>query len=229
MIMKIFSAIVLIGILSSSTVNASVSSDETWYPVLDPDPLDLWNSADVIIDGNILEVWTETTNGTNTLQYNIEVNKYFKGDSKSNIVFAKGIIGVSEFEVGENALFYLKMEDNFPYVIQPYSVKTYENCEAREFIEIIPVLPNEKFPISSPAIDENWIDPCVANYFTYDPNFWFTIVHPSPLQQIKAGLDPQKVQCKDEHKELIFKINNMPACVFHDSVSKLIERGWALS
>ena len=48
-----------------------------------------------------------------------------------------------------------------------------------------------------------------------------------PLKQIENGIEPEKVNCK-EGLELIFKTsNNSPACVKPESITKLVERGWA--
>ena len=49
----------------------------------------------------------------------------------------------------------------------------------------------------------------------------------SPLKQIKEGIAPENVVCK-EGLELIFKINGQPACIQTTSVEKLITWGWAL-
>lgn len=51
---------------------------------------------------------------------------------------------------------------------------------------------------------------------------------PPPLKQINDGVEPSKVTCTEE-LELVMKFSNgMPACLKPSSVSKLIERGWAI-
>ena len=47
----------------------------------------------------------------------------------------------------------------------------------------------------------------------------------SPLKQIKSGIVPTSVVCK-EGLDLIFKLNGQPACVKTTSVQKLIAWGW---
>jgi hypothetical protein len=47
----------------------------------------------------------------------------------------------------------------------------------------------------------------------------------SPLKQIKSGVSLDKVQCK-ENLFLIQKYDDSPACIFPESVQKLVERGW---
>ena len=47
----------------------------------------------------------------------------------------------------------------------------------------------------------------------------------SPLKQIKSGIVPENVVCKDG-LDLIFKLNGQPACVKTTSVQKLIAWGW---
>ena len=49
----------------------------------------------------------------------------------------------------------------------------------------------------------------------------------SPLKQLKSGVLPQNVSCK-EGLELIFKINSFhPVCVKSESIAKLVERGYS--
>lgn len=48
----------------------------------------------------------------------------------------------------------------------------------------------------------------------------------SPLKQIKEGITPENVVCK-EGLELVLKISGQPACIQSTSVEKLIAWGWA--
>ena len=50
-------------------------------------------------------------------------------------------------------------------------------------------------------------------------------VVPSPLKQIKEGIAPENIVCK-EGLELVFKLNGQPACIKTTSVEKLIAWGW---
>ena len=47
----------------------------------------------------------------------------------------------------------------------------------------------------------------------------------SPLKQIKSGIVPENVVCK-EGLNLVFKLNGQPACVKTTSVQKLAAWGW---
>ena len=47
----------------------------------------------------------------------------------------------------------------------------------------------------------------------------------APLKQIKEGVEPENIQCKESFK-LIFKSSGQPACVKETSVQKLISWGW---
>ena len=49
---------------------------------------------------------------------------------------------------------------------------------------------------------------------------------PSPLKQIKEGIVPENIVCK-EGLGLVFKLNGQPACVKTTSIEKLIAWGWA--
>jgi len=54
-------------------------------------------------------------------------------------------------------------------------------------------------------------------------------IFPSLKTQIKNGISPDSIICI-EGLELIFKLrDNSPACVKPSSISKLVERGWAIS
>jgi hypothetical protein len=61
-----------------------------------------------------------------------------------------------------------------------------------------------------------------------DPRFdWIDIVYPPPLKQLKSGLMPDEIKCKED-LEMIFRyLDRSPACVTPDTVSKLSERGWS--
>jgi len=49
----------------------------------------------------------------------------------------------------------------------------------------------------------------------------------SPYLQLKQGVDPMDIVCL-KHRQLVFKSSNsMPACVYPDTIDKLIERNWA--
>ena len=52
------------------------------------------------------------------------------------------------------------------------------------------------------------------------------LVDPSPKVQIKSGIKPESISCK-ENLELIFKsTTGVPACVKPETATKLIQRGW---
>ena len=48
---------------------------------------------------------------------------------------------------------------------------------------------------------------------------------PSPLKQIKEGIVPENIVCK-EGLGLVFKLDGQPACVKTTSIEKLIAWGW---
>ncbi len=55
------------------------------------------------------------------------------------------------------------------------------------------------------------------------------IIHTSLKKQLEFGITPENIICK-EGLELIFKVyDNSPACVKEQTISKLLERGWAIS
>jgi hypothetical protein len=50
----------------------------------------------------------------------------------------------------------------------------------------------------------------------------------SPKKQLLIGVPTTQIICQNG-MDIIFKYNDSPACVYHDSVLKLIERGWTRS
>ena len=51
---------------------------------------------------------------------------------------------------------------------------------------------------------------------------------PPPLKQIRSGQSPSSVTCTEGLELVLKQSNGLPACVKLSSVSKLIERGWAI-
>lgn len=49
----------------------------------------------------------------------------------------------------------------------------------------------------------------------------------SPYAQLRQGVEPQDIRCKND-LILITKHDGTPACVFPETKTKLIERGWAI-
>ena len=51
---------------------------------------------------------------------------------------------------------------------------------------------------------------------------------PPPLKQIRSGQSPSSVTCTEGLELVLKQSNGLPACIKPSSVSKLIERGWAI-
>lgn len=51
----------------------------------------------------------------------------------------------------------------------------------------------------------------------------------SPLKQIKAGISPEKIVCREGLELILRSSDDLPACVTPETKQKLIERGWAQS
>jgi len=213
--------LVLIGILGFAT---NVFALESYNPT----PLELWESNELVIDGTVIEVDTERIFSEELIRsYQIKVHEYFKGPHKFDLVYAQEPFSNKYFKTGERILFYLYKDNSNSYQVHSASLKTFENCNARDLIEISPVLPNEKPPISTPVLDENFIDSCIPDYYDVDPDFGGVTIYPAPLKQVNAGIEPQNVQCQDPNKTLVLKMDGSPACMKPESVPKLIDRGWA--
>ena len=63
------------------------------------------------------------------------------------------------------------------------------------------------------------------NYF---PNAAAIAYFPPPLKQIEDGVNPKNVTCTEGLELVLKQSSGNPACVKPSSVSKLIERGWAI-
>ena len=217
-----------LSISSLSFAYGGVSTDRTVYPIPDIDLLELWGMNDVIIDGTVIDKeFLPDENGKEIFGYNIKVNEYFKGKQNAKIIYVKQIHAFLNFhlEKDDNALFYIKNTSEFGYVIQSHSVKTFGDCDARNLIEISQ-LPNGEYFRSSPTKSESYFDPCVANYFSYDPDFFKGIVNGiTPLKQILFGIPIEKIRCFD-NLVLIQKHDGTPACVKEQSIPRLMEQNW---
>jgi hypothetical protein len=227
--MKYFVLLILVIVfLSLTDYYASGYLDKTTYSI-DPDPLALWNEHDLVVDGTITFSMPHRTHPV-TLQYDIKVNEIFKPADKS-IKTINAITNNSStyFEPGSRALFYLdKIEDT--HKVSIYSVLVKGNCDARDLIQISPILPNDdSFVRGAPILPWDWKDPCVPSYFTYDPDFWNYMEYKPPLRQYKDHNLPISAQrCgSDEHVPIIseFHPHNI-VCVKPETKQKLIERGW---
>ena len=231
--MKCFVILLLLtlSISSLSFAYGGVSTDRTAYPIQDIDPLELWSMNDVIMDGTVIDKESlSDENGKEIFGYNIKVNEYFKGKQNAKIIYAKQMHAFPNFhlEKDDNALFYIRNTSEFGYVIQPHSVKTFGDCDARNLIEISQ-LPNGEYFRSSPTRSESYFDPCIADYFSYDPDFFKGIVNGiTPLKQMSFGIPIEKVLCFD-NLVLIQKHDGTPACVTPESAIALYERGWTLT
>lgn len=53
------------------------------------------------------------------------------------------------------------------------------------------------------------------------------ILNKSPLDQFKSGIPAREVTCTQDFVLVLKSENNTPACVKPESVSKLVQRGWA--
>lgn len=230
--MKYFVILLTLTLFASNLLFAygSVSLDRTAYPIPDVDPLELWSMNDVIIDGTVIDKESiQDENMKEIFGFNIKVNEYFKGKQNAKIIYTKQLHVFPNFDLekNDNALFYIRNVEGFGYVIQSHSVKTFGNCTARDLIEISPVLPNEEYFRSSPRLSESYFDPCVADYFSYDPDFFGGIVNGiSPLKQVQHGIPDEMIRCYDD-LILIHKYDGSPACVENETKKVLVERGWA--
>lgn len=202
---------------------------ESALQVIDRSPYDIWNEHDLIIDGTTIGSMPQKTHPV-TLQYEIKVNEYFKPREKSfQLITAITNDTSAYFEPNTRALFYLKQIEG-GYKVSIYSVKTTQNCGARDLIQISPVLPNDNsFVRGAPILPWDYRDPCVPNYYSYDPDFWTFREYKPPLRQYKDHNIPIHLQmCDGYFVPVIPKSNpNHIACVKERSLTSLIERGWA--
>ena len=222
--------LILIGFFSSANA-IQYQSSETDKPVNSKNsihviPEVLWDIHEVILDGTIVEY------NNNTWTYHIKINHVFKGSLNSDLISAEGFDVWNYFEKGDRALFYLydisPVSANYKYKITDYSVKTSPVCDARSLIQISPILPNDPNRIvrGHPNIPADWEDPCVPDYFSYDPDFFNFREVITPLKQLKHKIPIDKIRCYDDKVLLFRNSNGSPACVTEQTKQKLVERGW---
>jgi|APSaa5957512535_1039671.scaffolds.fasta_scaffold53713_2 hypothetical protein len=232
----VWAVIPLVLIVSVMGINESFANvnSTSLKPTFNPNPLEIWNYADVILDGTVIEIKTNVLDVNNNFSnYYIKVNKFFKGNLDTELLSVKKHDSLYQFEVGDNGLFYLKFNSysQTDYMTQ-YSVKTFDDCNARDLIEISPTLPNDDILVRGfMGVDWEFKDQCVAHYFTYDPDFWNYRIIKSPLRQYSDHSLPINLQkCANNDHISIFPKNNLEhiACVKPTTAEKLIERGWGI-
>jgi hypothetical protein len=212
-------------------VGLAIADEPPTFPgKLNPSPYDLWNEHDLIIDGTIIASMPQKTHPV-TLQYEIKVNEYFKPIEKSfQLITAITNDTSTYFEPNTRALFYLKQIEG-TYKVSIYSVKTTQNCGARDLIQISPVLPNDDSFVRGPSsIQWDYKDSCIPNYFTYDPDFWTFREYKPPLRQYSDHYLPTHMQkCSGENVPITPKSHPyIIACVKPSTSDKLVNRGWAM-
>ena len=201
---------------------------ESAIQVVDRSPYDIWNEHDLVIDGTIIDSVPQKTYPV-TLQYELKVNKYFKPtEQPSQLITAIANETSIYFEPNTRALFYLKKLEG-GYIVSTYSVKTSQNCSARDLIQISPVLPNDNSIVrGAHTVPWNYKDMCVPDYFSYDPDFWTFRDYKPPLRQFRDHNLPIDLQrCHSDFESIHSK--NHPeyiGCVKPETAEKLVERGW---
>lgn len=203
-----------------------ISADEPpQFPgKLDPSPYDLWNNNEIILDGSIIQ---KETKG-NITNFDIQINEMFKGNTKASLLsgFMKNEYSWM-FKEGDHVLVYLNKEKE----ISIYSTQVFPNCSAREHIQISPVLPNDDtFVRGAPTLSWDWKDPCLSNYFTYDPDFWNYMEYKPPLRQYYDHYLPTHMQRCDGENVPVTPVShpNRIGCVKPSTGDTLVKRGWAM-
>jgi len=176
-----------------------------------PVPLEIWNYVDIILDGTVIEIKTNVSEMNDDFSnYNIQVTEFFKGNQNVGLISAQKHITLYPFEVGDRGLFYLRFNNHTSsYYMTPYSVKTFDNCNAHSLIEIVPTLPNDDILVRGfMGVDWEFKDECVAHYFVYDPDFWHYRMIESPLRQSSDHDLPINMQkcANDDHVSIFPKI-----------------------
>ena len=52
---------------------------------------------------------------------------------------------------------------------------------------------------------------------------------PTPLAQLKSGLEPEKIECNKGLEKILKPGSKLPACVKPDTLKILLNRGWTLN
>lgn len=145
--------------------------------------------------------------GHNTLTIKIESHE----DGILNIAVPRILLN----SVGENCIDYALVASTYTHVIHPKEIETHSTFRV---ISIPFTSEDFEILIMTGIISE-------IDYVERDcMQIWKTL---PLLQQVKNGVLPENITCKDG-LELIFKLsNNSPACVKPQTTEKLIQRGWS--
>lgn len=170
----------------------------------------MWNEYELIFDGSIIQI----DKSTNPTTYHINVNQVFKGNDKTSLISAQGNTILS---TGDRALFYID-KINATYYISPYSITVSRDCGARDLIPLS-TLPGEPIGRGGPTLEFLIDHPCKPSYFKS---------RQSPLQQFKSGIPSDEIKCKEGLQLVIKSSDGSPACVKPQTVTKLIQMGWAM-
>ena len=208
------------------------------------------DQGEVIISGEVLSKKSTMQEYTNLVEFRIHesVRGGYEGiinvTTSEQRMLSSEPIGGDPFHVGEEYLIVAKRLENdvlyadahcgnwlvIPISEGLYNVKGSQNCKATVHLECLKRCENaDRHPRS---LDEPCIVECYAENVNHcvsqsknDSDTTISQV-PPPKQQIKSGVKPIDVTCK-EGLELIFKSSdNSPACVKLETKEKLIERGW---
>lgn len=76
-----------------------------------------------------------------------------------------------------------------------------------------------QYPAGIPFHGDDIPQSCMTETIFLDP----------PLKQFKSGITTDKITCKEGLNLVIKSSDGSPACVKHETKSKLVERGWAKS
>lgn len=188
-------------------------------------PLEYWDSADIILDGTVLERFNETDG---LVQHDVKVEQYFKNPKSQTMITVYGPGIHTEdffypkiFEKGQRVLFYLKKMDD-KYIILEQSREATEKCDPRSMIGLS-TLPGEPLARGGPTLFYDPYQTC--NGYLIPPGFLRDSL--APLKQLQAGIKLGDIGCHN-NLQLMFRHSGEPACVKNSSVSRLLDYGWTL-
>jgi hypothetical protein len=209
------------------------------------------SSFDVRVDDNHENFTTSTTNDEVSLTFDIPkgsqnatiVNE-FVGMAISPSVYFKGIPHTGTYSSGQDVIFNGTLVDACSRHLGVE--KVYLTAEQLNVTKEVTSDTKGKFSINFtiPANTESGNYTSKIEMYQYPLAYHLSgletlylnvvtnntqIVSESPLQQFKSGTPASNVKCNDSLQLIIKAEDGSPVCVKHDTVQKLIERGWALN
>jgi len=199
-----------------------ISSNEKFWGINFTEGLEYLIFADFVNN----EIVSQICGPTSPIQYsNINLVRELSIDHSKNL-FEKCVIGkyAMDFGLGD----WRVITRNFENDLCIMNIYWQAEAESIEYFCKVPIaeLANSDWKIYSHPLLEMEKNCSVIkknSLLQKDGNYVL-----SPKKQLKLGLEPQEISCRDDLDLVIKSRDNSPACVLPSTVQKLLVRGWTV-